>query len=265
MRPGTPFAKWLWDNRRSVVGWSLAIAAVGGTYAAFWPTIDDPDMQAAIANYPEGLLEAINYTDISTAAGYLDATVYGLLVAVLMIVYSIGVGTRIIAGEEGAGRLDLVLAHPVSRRRLAVERFAAFVVTVAIVAIVLLLVLLALTRPAHLDGIALTGLVGMNVHVLVFAAFFGSIAFAVGAATGHRGPAVGAGAGVAVFGFAANGILPQVDGLEWIDNLSPFQWLNGSTPLENGIDVADVALMAALSVALVAIGTWAFDRRDIAV
>jgi ABC-2 type transport system permease protein len=265
MRPGTPFAKWLWDNRRSVVGWSLAIAAVGGTYAAFWPTIDDPDMQAAIANYPEGLLEAVNYTDISTAAGYLDATVYGLLVAVLMIVYSIGVGTRIIAGEEGAGRLDLVLAHPVSRRRLAVERFAAFVVTVAIVAIVLLLVLLALTRPAHLDGIALTGLVGMNVHVLVFAAFFGSIAFAVGAATGHRGPAVGAGAGVAVFGFAANGILPQVDGLEWIDNLSPFQWLNGSTPLENGIDVADVALMAALSVALVAIGTWAFDRRDIAV
>ena len=103
MRERNPFAKWLWDGRRSTVAWAGAIAAVGGMYAAFWPTIDDPDMQDALESYPESLLEAINYTDISTAAGYLDATVYGLLVAVLTIVYSSASGSRIIAGEEDAG------------------------------------------------------------------------------------------------------------------------------------------------------------------
>ena len=40
------FTKWLWDARRSVLGWSLAIVLVGGGYAAFWPTINDPAMQA---------------------------------------------------------------------------------------------------------------------------------------------------------------------------------------------------------------------------
>ena len=43
-----PFTKWLWDNRRSVIGWSMAVAAVGGIYAAFWPTFDDPEVQKFI-------------------------------------------------------------------------------------------------------------------------------------------------------------------------------------------------------------------------
>ena len=265
MRERNPFAKWLWDGRRSTIAWAGAIAAVGGMYAAFWPTIDDPDMQDALESYPESLLEAINYTDISTAAGYLDATVYGLLVAVLTIVYSTASGSRIIAGEEDAGRLDVVLSHPISRRRLAVQRFVAFLVSVVVIMITLLLVLLALSIPADLDGIAIGDFLAMNLHVLFFAAFFGAVAFAVGSATGRRGLAVGAGAAVGVFGFAANGILPQVDGLEWIEGWSPFHWLNGSSPLKNGVDVGAVALMGLLTVVLVAVGTWGFERRDIGV
>lgn len=265
MRERNPFAKWLWDGRRSTVAWALAVAAVGGLYAAFWPTIDDPDMQEVLENYPEGLLEALNYTDISTAAGYLDATVYGLLVAVLMIVYSTATGARIIAGEEDAGRLDVVLAHPVSRRRLAVQRFAAFLVSVVVITFALLLVLLALAVPADLDGIAIGDFLAMNLHVFCFAAFFGAVAFALGAATGRRGLAIGAGAAVGVFGFAANGILPQVEGLEWIEDWSPFHWLNGSVPLRNGVDVGAVVLMGLLTVILVGVGTWGFERRDIGV
>lgn len=265
MRERNPFTKWLWDGRRSTIGWAISIAAVGGLYAAFWPTIDDPEMQEAIESYPESLLEAINYTDISTAAGYLDATVYGLLVAVLSIVYATASGARIIAGEEDAGRLDVVLAHPVSRRRLAVQRFAALVVSVVVITLALLLVLLALSVPADLDGIAVGDLLAMNLHVLCFAAFFGAVAFAVGAATGRRGLAVGAGAAVGVFGFAANGVLPQVDGLEWIEGWSPFHWLNGSVPLKNGVDVGAVLLMGLLTGVLVAVGAWGFERRDVGV
>jgi ABC-2 type transport system permease protein len=265
VRERNPFAKWLWDGRRSTIAWALAVAAVGGLYAAFWPTIDDPDMQDAIENYPEALLEAINYTDISTAAGYLDATVYGLLAAVLMIVHSTAAGARIIAGEEDIGRLDLVLAHPVSRRRLAVQRFAAFLVSVAVIALALLVALLALAVPAGLDGVSVGDLLAMSLHLFCFAAFFGAVAFAAGTATGRRGLAIGAGAAVGVFGFAANGILPQVDGLGWIENWSPFHWLNGSVPLRNGVDVGAVVLMGLLTVVLVAVGTWALDRRDIGV
>ncbi len=65
------YSKWLWDNRRSIAIWAASIAAVGLGYAAFWPTIDSPAMQEALAAYPEGMLEALNYDNISTPAGYL--------------------------------------------------------------------------------------------------------------------------------------------------------------------------------------------------
>jgi ABC-2 type transport system permease protein len=50
------FTKTLWDARRSVAGWAVAISAVAATYAAFWPTVNTPQMQQALRNYPEGIL-----------------------------------------------------------------------------------------------------------------------------------------------------------------------------------------------------------------
>jgi ABC-2 type transport system permease protein len=262
---GNPFTKWLWDARRSLPAWAAAIAAVGGMYAAFWPTINNPDLLKALESYPDALLEAINYTDIATAAGYLNATVFGLLVAILTAVYAITAGTRIVAGDEEAGTMDLILAHPVSRPRLALERFAALLVSVVVIAVAVWAVLLALRAPADLGGISMSGLAAQNVHLLGFGAFFGALTFAVGAATGRRAYAIAAGAVVAVLGYAANGIFPQIEGLEWTKRLSPYNWLNGNTPLVNGVDWGAVLLMAALATALVALGTWAFTRRDVAV
>lgn len=103
------FTKTLWDARRSLLGWTLAIALVGALYAAFWPTINTPAMQKAMANYPRGMLEAFNYNDLTSAAGYVGSSVYGLLIPVLVSVFAIAYGTRAVAGDEEAGTLDLVL------------------------------------------------------------------------------------------------------------------------------------------------------------
>jgi ABC-2 type transport system permease protein len=260
-----PFTKWLWDARRSILGWSIAVAAVGSMYASFWPTFDDPDMQELIANYPSEIMEALNYTEIATAAGYLNATVYGLVVAMLMIVYAVSSGTRMIAGDEEAGTLDLILVHPVGRVRVALARYLAFVVSVGVISLILLVVMLAISVPAKLTSIPLENLVAMHLHLLFFGALFGAVTFAVGTASGSRVLALSIGAGVAVLGFAANGVLRQIEGLEWTKDLSPFDWLNGSAPLTNGVHVIDLAVMALLSAILVGFGLWAFDRRDIGV
>lgn len=260
-----PFTKWLWDGRRSIPAWAVAIAAVGGMYAAFWPTINNPDLLDALESYPDALLEAINYTDIATAAGYLNATVFGLLVAVLTAVYSIVAGARIVAGDEEAGTMDLILAHPVSRIRLTLQRFAAYLVSVVIIAVAVWAVLLALRTPADLGSVSMGGLAAQHLHLLFFAAFFGGLTYAVGATTGRRAYAIATGAAVAVLGYAANGIIPQFEGLEWTKRLSPYFWLNGNTPLVNGVDWGAVLLMAALAAALVGLGTWAFTGRDVAV
>lgn len=259
------FTKWLWDARRSVLGWALAVAFVGGGYAAFWPTINTPELLAALENYPQALLEALNYTDITTAAGYLNATVYGLIAAALMIVYGVAAGTRTVAGDEEAGTLDLILAHPVNRGWMALQRFASFLTSLVIIIAALWLVLLIISGPVQLDGISMGQYAAMHLHLLLFGAFFGAVSYALGAATGRKAVAISVGAGVGVLGFIANGIISQVEGMEWIKDFSPFKWLNGANPLKTGVDASDALLMLGLTVLLVAAGTWAFGRRDVAV
>lgn len=260
-----PFTKWLWDGRRWLLGWIGAIAAVGGMYAAFWPSFDNPEILEFLEQYPEAIMEALNYTDIATAAGYLNATVYGLIVATLSIVFALSAGARIVAGDEEQGTLDLVLAHPVSRTRLALSRFAGLVVGAVGISMGLLLVILAISGVADLSGIPAGNLAAMHLQLVLFAVFFGSLSYAIGSATGRRGWALGIGAGVAVFAFAANGILPQVGGLEWTEAFSAYHWLNGGKPLDNGLQVWDSLLMLGLSAVLVSAGTWGFTRRDVGV
>jgi ABC-2 type transport system permease protein len=260
-----PFTKSLFDNRRSLVGWAAAIVLVGAGYASFWPTIQTPEMSQALANYPKGLLEAFNYSDLTTAAGYLGSAVYGLLVPLLVAVFVIAAGARAVAGDEEAGTLDLLLAHPVSRQRLALQRFCALGIGLVVISALLWLALVALIGPAGFDGVGPGDLAAMSLHLALFGLFFGALAYGVGAATGSRAAALAVSAGVGVLGYLANSVFPQVDGLEWVRNLSPFGWLLGGRPLVNGIQWGHLLTLAVATAVLVVAGTWAFTRRDVAV
>jgi ABC-2 type transport system permease protein len=259
------FTKTLWDARRALLGWTLAIAAVGAMYASFWPTINTPDMQKALASYPKALREAFHYDDMASAAGYVGSTVYGLLIPLLVAVFAITYGTRAVAGDEEAGTLDLLLAHPVSRVSTALQRVAALATAVTVISFVLWLAMLAITGPAKLGGISAGEFAAANLQLVLFGLCIGAVAFAVGASTGRKAIAIGVTAGVTVLAYLANGVFPQVESLKWTRDVSPWHWYTGGEPLKNGLPVGDSLLLLGTAVVLVALGTWRFNRRDVAV
>ena len=259
------FTKTLWDTRQALLGWALAIAAVAAMYASFWPTVNTPEMQQALSSYPQALLDALNYSDLFSAAGYVGSTVYGLLVPLLVSVFAISYGTRAVAGDEEAGTLDLVLAHPISRTRLALQRFGALCAALLIIGTVLWLAMLAITGPGQLNEISPGEFAAATLQLALLGACIGAVAFAVGAATGRKAIANGVAAGVTVLAYLANGTFPQVAGLEWTRDVSPWHWMVGGEPLKNGLHVGDSVLLLGTAAILVALGTWAFSRRDVAV
>jgi ABC-2 type transport system permease protein len=259
------FTKTLWDARRSLVAWALAISAVAVMCAAFWPTVNTPEMQQALRNYPQGVLEAFNYNDLTSPAGYLASSVYGLLVPLLVAVFAIAYGTRAVAGDEEAGTLDLLLAYPVSRTRMALQRFAALAAALTLVGATLWLAMLAIAGPAQLEGITAAQFAAATTQLALFGACLGALAFAIGAATGRKALALGASAGAAVLAYLANGVFPQVEGLQWTRGVSPWHWYLGGEPLKNGLQTGDALLLLAVTAVLVVVGTWRFNRRDIAV
>jgi ABC-2 type transport system permease protein len=259
------FGKTLRDQRRALLGWTIVIAAVGVLYAAFWPLMVTPEMKAAIEAFPPALLDALGYNDLTSSAGYVGSTTFGLLGPALVIIFAAAMGGSAIAGEEESGRIDLTLAHPVSRWSLVLQRFAALVVAMLVACGALAVALIAISGPAQLDDIGTANLAAASLHLAMFGISIGAVALGVGAMTGRRSLVYAAVAIVAVGGFLANNLAPLVDEIAFLRDLSPFRFYSGGEPLKNGLQVADLGVMAAVSAVLVLVGGFVFDRRDVAV
>jgi ABC-2 type transport system permease protein len=259
------FTKTLWDQRRGLIGWAIGITAVGVGYAAFYPAVNSPQYVDMLASFPQDVLDAMGFADIGSAAGYLGSTTFGLLGPALIVVMAAALGGAAIAGDEESGRLDLTLAHPVSRWAVLTQRFAALVVGMLIVCAILTLALVAISGPAELGEIGPSNLVAGGLHLALLGTLFGAVAITVSAATGRRALVYAVVAIVGVVGFFGNNLGPSVEGLTWLRDVSPFRYYSGGLPLRNGVQLADAAILAIASLVLVIAGGWRFDRRDLAV
>jgi ABC-2 type transport system permease protein len=255
--------KTLWDQRRLLVGWAVGLALVTAVYSSIYPSIRESGA-AAVENYPEALKDAFNLQDVASPAGYLGSAVFGILLPVLIVLFAVVAGARAIAGDEEAGTLDLLLAHPVSRPRLLLQRFGALVVAIALLGLAVLLALLAVSGPGELD-LGVGRLVAAVAQLALLGLAFGSLALAVGAATGRRALVVGICAVVAVVAYLGNTLARQVDGLGWLRRVSPFWYYSGGDPLRNGFQLGDSAVLLVASLLLVGAGLLLFTRRDVAV
>ncbi|HEY8339480.1 MAG TPA: ABC transporter permease subunit [Egibacteraceae bacterium] len=252
------------ERRRSLTLWALALMAVCAMYLAFYPSMANQDMEAIIAGLPEGLVEAMGWDAIATGAGYLESTVYALLGPALLLVFGIGAGAGLIAGEEEAGTLELETAAPVGRRSLLLQRHLALALGLLLLCTALAAMALVLA-PALDMGIAASGIVAASVGLYLLVLAMATIAFAVGAASGRRATALGVAAAVTVLAYIADALAPMVEGAAWLETISPFAWYLGGEPLTRGVDAGGVLALAALTLVVLAAGMIAFERRDLGV
>jgi ABC-2 type transport system permease protein len=246
------FAKTLRDQRRSLLWWSLGLVAVVAVYVLPYRQFLDSGVLSANTDTP--LYQALGSDN--SPAGYLQGTLFALLGPLLLVMMAVAAGARAIAGDEEAGTLELLLAHPVSRTRLVLERFGALAAAVT---------LLGLVVWAAADmGIGADRLAATTLGLVLLALGFGTVALAAGAASGHRGLTLGVTAAVAVAGWLAHTVAPQVDALKAAQQWSPFYYYLGGDPLRTGIDLGHLAVLAAIPLVMVGLGLWSLNRRDIA-
>jgi ABC-2 type transport system permease protein len=262
---GLPVTAWvLREQRRSLIGWAIALAAICAIYAAFYPSMGGDEMTDLIETLPEALVEGLGYGAIGTAAGYLDSTVYSLLAPALMLVFGIGFGARVLAGQEEDGTLELELTMPIDRRRVLIERFAALVVQLALLALVVYAVVASMALALDMD-VTLANIAAATLGLFLLALAMGTVALGVGAATGRKAAGLAAGAGLAVAGFMANVLSPIIEGAGWLENVSPFGWYLGGDPLNEGIDPIGFGALLAVTLLTLAVSIPIHARRDVGV
>jgi ABC-2 type transport system permease protein len=257
------FRRSLAGSWRSLLGWSLGVAAVLLLYLPLFPAIGgNADMRELLDTLPPELVRTIGYDQITTGAGYTQSTFFGLMGFLLLTIAAVSWGTAAIAGDEENGALELTLAHGVSRRQVVLERSAAVAVRLAWLCLLSGILILVLNGPAGL-GLKEDRLVAGIAALLGVTLLTAMVAVAVGALTGRRSFALGAAAGVAVIGYALNAVGNQAENLAWLRDWSPYAWAFREAPLLNGADWGGLALLYGLAVALLAIALLAFDRRDV--
>jgi ABC-2 type transport system permease protein len=256
--------KTLRDDRRAVLGWAAGIGVFVAVYVSFYPTFQDQTLQARQDAVPEGFRDFMGAADFTTGAGYLQSTVYSLIPLILLVLCATLLGNNAIAGPEEAGTLDVLLANPISRRRFVLQRYAAL--AAGIVAVGLVPWTLVLLLEARFDmGVGATNVSAASVGMLLVALCFGTLAFAVGAATGSKAAVLAVTGVVAVGTYLINGLGGLVDGIRPLRWLSPFHYYLGSDPLHNGFHLGYLLVLVGIVVALVALAATAFERRDVGV
>lgn len=257
------FAKTLRDQYRGLIGWGIGLTALVVVEVALWPSVRDiPDLGKFLENYPEALRELFDIGAMSTPAGFLNAELYSIVLPALFLVFAIGRGSRLVAGEERTSVLEVLLTMPVSRVRIFLEKAAALVASVLALGAALFVTTALATLIAGLD-IPLRDLAGAAAAMVLLGVEHGSLALAVGAATGRRSLSIAVPATIAVAGYLLYALGAFVKSVEPWRVLSPFHQALEGGPIGAGIPAAYGLMVVGAALALV-LAVPVFDRRDVA-
>jgi ABC-2 type transport system permease protein len=189
---------------------------------------------------------------------------YGSLLPLLLLIFGIGLGARAVGGSEDDGTLELLLSNPVTRLRVAVERYAAAVALVVVLGAVTEAAVLVLGPPFDiLEGIALQKLLLANAAAVMLALVHLSLAYAVGCVTGRRAPAISIATAVAVSGYLLQGLAAVSDAADAVSVVSPWGWYLDRNLLASGPGPVAFVVPLLVSVALATAGVSRFLGRDL--
>jgi ABC-2 type transport system permease protein len=261
----TLFLKNIRDQRRALLGWSIGIVALLAMMWSFYPTVRDQgeEMQKLLESYPPQMQAFFgDMSDFTTTAGYLRAELFSLTLPLLFIIYAIGRGADLIAGEEERGDLEFLLANPVSRARVAVEKAAALAIVAAGLG-ALAWVVLYIGDLALATDVGAARFAAACSMVVLLAWSFGALALSIGAATGRKGIAVATASGAAVLAYLLDALSRLAPSIEAARYASPFYYYGAGNPLVNGFDLSAMVILLALTLGIGVVGLVRFDRRDI--
>jgi len=211
---------------------------------------------------PEAMLAMFGGGDLSTAEGFYQVETFGMMAPIAVMVVTIAIGARALAGEEANRTMGILLANPIKRSKIVYEKTFSMIVGGVLVGF------------ATFAGVALGSVIGglgMDMGniaatcllLTLLGLVFGAVALALSAATGKPRLAIFGSIGIAIVLFVINAFLPLSDSLAGLAEATPFYYYLSSDPLLTGMHWGHGAILAGLFVVLIGASVVLFQRRDL--
>lgn len=221
-----------------------------------------PEALNAFKDFPEQLLALFGGGDLSTPEGWYQIETFGMMAPVAVMIVAISIGARALAGEEARRTMGLLLANPVSRSRVVLEKTFTMVVFSIAIGIATFAGVAIGSVIASLDmstgNIAATSLLATLVGLV-----FGSFALLLSAATGRGRIAIFGAVGAGLVFHVLNSLATINSDLEGVAQISPFFYYLNTDPLMTGMDWVNGAILLGVSVVLIVLSVVLFQRRDL--
>ncbi len=225
-------------------------------------TLIDDALAGMIDQFPEALLALFGGGDMSTPEGWYQIETFGMMAPIAVMVVTVAIGAGALAGEEERRTMGLLLANPVKRSTIVLQKVVAMTLYGGVVGV------------ATFAGVAigsLLGGLGMNMGNIAATSFlatlvgvtFGALSLALSAATGRVKVAIYGSVGIALVLYVLNAFLPFNDTFAGYARWSPFYYYLSSNPLVNGMHWGHGAVLTALTLGLVLSAVVLFERRDL--
>lgn len=263
--PRRVLLRFLRDKRRTLVWWVLGLGALLTIQLAMYPSMSGSSYQDIWDQMPKAMKAMFGIDEsmsLTSPAGYFKAEALSLMLPMVIAIFAIGLGGGSVAGEEERGTLDLLLAHPVRRRRVVLETAAAGFLLVTALSLAALGVTL-LAGPLFRLHIDVGRLLAAFAAVLSLALLFGAVGLAAGCLRGTRGVAFAAATVVALVAYFLDSLSRVTDVLRPFRPYTPFRWALGDDPLRTGFHPFMLVTLAAAALC-VWFAVAAFERRDVA-
>ncbi|TVR23571.1 MAG: hypothetical protein EA396_03355 [Anaerolineaceae bacterium] len=264
---GAIFRYTLRQNMQAIWQWGGGLGALG---LMLMLIVTDMDVITGYADLldamPEEMLGffGLSSTEMITSPDGFIA--FGFFAYALMIlgVYAVAVGLDVVANEEDAGVLDVLLSLPVSRTRMIVQRIAAYVVITALLVVFSfggLLVGSVLSDMEYNMGRLFIGTLNIIPGTLVMIALtvFFSVLFR------RRKTALSVSAAIIIFSYFINFLAESASNavLDMVNRFSLFAYYDSQRVVREGLVWGDVAILLVVAALLFGASAWLFNRRDV--
>ncbi|OGO21233.1 MAG: hypothetical protein A2Z14_03305 [Chloroflexi bacterium RBG_16_48_8] len=199
---------------------------------------------------------------ITTPKGYIDIYYFNYMTVIIGI-FAVSTAASLLVKDEEEGRLDLLLAHPISRSGFFWGRLLGYVVTTLLI---LSVGWLSWWIPSRSTGLDLTGIellrpfLPLLVQLLLFG-FLGLLLSMILPSVRMAGMFTGA---LLIANYLLIGLSNINEDLKPIMNYTPLKYYQGGNAID-GLNWEWLAMLLGVTVLFVLLAWWRFHRRDIRV
>ena len=187
---------------------------------------------------------------------------FGLRMPMITVTLAILLGLYLSAGDEEKGTMATLLAQPVSRTRVMLEKFTALKLYLLVVHAGLGIGIVGSLWIIK-EEYALTRLLGLVFGCYVISLLFGTVAFCAGLITGRKAVSAGIVASLALGSYIITSMASTVTALQTAQKFLPFYYYVHPRTGLNGIDWSAIGVQVVMIVALLAIAWAVYRHRDI--